>query len=514
MENTKFIAKYAFYPLIHTVIKERKYKKGDPAKQVIINNKIRAHKFKNIKTGKTAQTVKNRPLHYATHFDSIIYAYYAFLLQNEYETKIKAIDGLPDCITAYRKLKIDPKLDDNVKGNGKSTIHFAKEIFNEISDRATLEDISVLTFDIKSFFSSLNHQKLKRVWEEIMDFSSGLESNPDHANVFKATTKFNYILLDDLRISKAKGKKEGFDEKKLDYIRKTKGFKSFFESNAEFRNAIKSGRLKVYSNPFKQKGGILMGIPQGLPISAILANMYLFDFDKAILNELVNNNDCYYRRYSDDIILICNSSKVNLVQDVVEKQMALAQVEISKDKTEIFDFRFEFYNKHNDKRLTSFKYDRQNNIKKHAPLVYLGFEYRGYNTLVKSANISKFYRRMITIIKRRARRSERLVNTNPNAKHAIFLNQIKKIYKLKPKARHYKNVDKEPKVKKRKFLKENERGDFYFNESKVNPKKKMNSNYFSYLRRASDIMENESIKRQLRKSKHILWNTINKYLKK
>lgn len=438
MENKNFIAKYAFYPLIHTIIKERKYKKGDLDKQVIINDKLRSHKFKNIKTGKTTQTVKNRPLHYATHFDAIIYAYYAFLLQKQYENKISKAPGLSDCITAYRKLKIDPKLDDNVKGNGKSTIHFAKEIFSEISRRAISEDISVLAFDIKSFFSSLNHQKLKRVWEDTMDFSSGIESHPDHANVFKATTKFNYVLLDDLRVSKAKGKKDGFDEKKLDNIRKTKGFRSFFESNAEFRNALKTRQLKVYANPFKKKGSILMGIPQGLPISAILANMYLFDFDKAILKELVEDNNCYYRRYSDDIIIICNSSKVSLVQEIVEKQMGFAEVELSKDKTEVFDFRFEIYNKRNDKRLTSFKHERRNDTKKHAPLVYLGFEYRGYNTLIKSANISKFYRRMITIVKRRARRTERLMASNPDAKRAIFLNQIKKIYKLKPKAKDYK----------------------------------------------------------------------------
>ena len=257
-----------------------------------------------------------------------------------------------------------------------------------------------------------------------------------------------------------------------------------------------------------------MGIPQGLPISAILANMYLLDFDKAILKELVEDNGCYYRRYSDDIIIICNSSKVKLVQEIVEKQMESAEVEISKDKTEIFDFRFESYNKLNEKRLTSFKYDSKTNIKKHAPLVYLGFEYRGYNTLIKSANISKFYRRMITIVKRRARRVDRLMSTTPNINRAIFLNQIKKIYKLKPKVKDYKKNEKTPNTKKRKFLKENEKGEFYFSESKGNSKSTKNSNYFSYLNRASIIMGNENIKKQLRKSKHILWSSIDRYLKK
>lgn len=510
--NKKFIANYAFYPLIHTVIKERKYKKADLKKDVTKNGNLRAHKFKNLKTGETKRTAKSRPLHYATHLDAIIYAYYAFLLQDKYENELKKTTGLNDCITAYRKLKINPALEDNVKGNGKSTIHFAKEVFEEISRRSQTENISVLAFDIKSFFSSLDHQKLKKVWEEIMGFES-INDHKDHANVFKATTLFNYVLLDSFRIAKGKGKKQGFNEKRLSEIRRKNGFKSFFESNVDFRKSIKSGELKVYSNPFKKKGNVVMGIPQGLPISAILANMYLLDFDKAIVNNLVNNRKCYYRRYSDDIILICNSDDVPFVQKTVEEEMENAKVDISKEKTEKFDFRLKNYNKLEQKRLTSFKYNLETGKKVHAPLVYLGFEYRGYNTLVKSANISKFYRRMINIIKRRARRAEKNMLNNPDAKNVIYINQIKKLYKLKPKDKDNNKGDKNL-GKPRSFLKRKANGEFYFSKSKSNSPKKRNSNYFSYINRAATIIDNNGIKKQLRKSKHILWSSINKYLKK
>lgn len=513
MEDENFIAKYAFYPLIHTVIKERKYKKADPEKHIIINDRPRAHKLKSKDTNEVKQTAKNRPLHYATHFDAIIYAYYASLLQKRYEQKISDIIGLSECITAYRKLKINPDLDDKAQGNGKSTIHFANEIFAEISRRSDFEDVSVLAFDIKSFFSSLDHSRLKEVWENIMDFSSGISAHLDHQNVFKATTKFNYVLLDDLRIAKGKGKKAGYDEKKLAHIRKTKGFKSFFESNLELRLAIKSGKLKVFANPFKKKiTGELMGIPQGLPISAVLANMYLFEFDNDVLEKLVKNNGCYYRRYSDDIIIICNSNKVAFIEKFIMDKMKLSKVEISKDKTEKFDFRFIEYNNDKEKRLTSLKYINATETK-HAPLVYLGFEYRGYNILIKSANIAKFYRRMINIVKRRARRAERLLSIDPNAKKAIFINQIKKLYKLKPKSKDYGKIDKIPTAKPRKVLGQNDKGEFVFIEAKKSTNLKRTSNYFSYLKRAAFIIGSTEIKNQLKKSKRILWTSINRHLK-
>lgn len=508
LKNKNFIAKYAFYPLIHTAIKERKYKKIDIQKHSIVNSKIRAHKHKDKLTGEIKKTIKSRPLHYSTHFDAIIYGYYAHLLQSKYEERISKITNLSECITAYRKIKINPNLEDNIKGNGKSTIHFAKEIFSEISKRSLYEDVSVLAFDIKSFFSSLDHQKLKEIWEDIMEFKTGMDKFPDHQNVFKATTKFNYVLLDDLRLKKNKGKKAGYDEKKLAHIRKTKGFKSFFESNKDFRESIKSKQLRVFANPFKKKGsGKTIGIPQGLPISAVLANMYLLNFDISILNELVNNHKCYYRRYSDDIIIVCNSEKVDLVEKFITQNMTFSEVQISKDKTEKFDFRFIEYNKLGEKRLTSLKHTNLEE-KKEAPLVYLGFEYRGYNILVKSANIAKFYRRIIKIVKRRANRSKKVLARNPIRKNVIFINQIKKIYRLQPKNKS------DNSKRSRKLLVQNNKGEFYFKEKISTKPKKNNSNYFSYLKRASKIMDNGTIiKKQLRKSKHILWTSIKKHFK-
>jgi retron-type reverse transcriptase len=46
------------------------------------------------------------------------------------------------------------------------------------------------------------------------------------------------------------------------------------------------------------------GIPQGTPISAVLANIYMLEFDKVIHNWLSARGGVY-RRYSDDMLFIC-----------------------------------------------------------------------------------------------------------------------------------------------------------------------------------------------------------------
>lgn len=154
IQNVEFIAKYAFYPLIHSYIKERKYKRTDPSKH---SNSGRAHKHTSIETGATEQTSKVRPLHYSSHYDSLIYGYYANLLNIKYEDKLSQIPELSQSVTAYRKIKIE-----NNSEKGKSTIHFAKEVFDQIIIKCNNEQkIAVLTFDIKGFFSSLDHQILK-----------------------------------------------------------------------------------------------------------------------------------------------------------------------------------------------------------------------------------------------------------------------------------------------------------------------------------------------------------------
>lgn len=506
IENKEFISKYAFYPLIHTFIKERKYKKSDPHKHTI--NK-RSHKHINSKTGITEKSTKLRPLHYASHYDALVYGYYAHLLNKEYEEKLKLSPKLYDSVTAYRKLKIDTFSD-----KGKSTIHFAKEVFDEVKQRTiNNQKTAVLTFDIKGFFSSLDHNILKQKWSFIINET---KLPGDHFNVFKSCTNFRYILKDDLRKRQNKsGKKTGFDERKLAKIRREKGFKCFFESNEDFRNHIKTGKLRIYKNPFTAENSTgkkhTIGIPQGLPISAVLANIYLYDFDKAIIQNLIEKNNGYYRRYSDDIIIICNEDEIQYTKTYIEDLIKESNLEISTAKTEIFIFENRIFNKLNQERLTSIKINSDGTQSINSPLIYLGFEFRGYNVVIKSTNLAKFYRRLISIIKRRAKRALKGLEKNPNQKKAIYLNQIKKLYNRPLREIDSENSDLKQKERNKTSLVLNERGEYSMISKKVISKKK-NSNYMGYIKRCSEIFKEKYFINQVRKSKHIVYCAIKKHL--
>lgn len=497
IENHEFVAKYAFYPLMHGVISERKYKKVNTEKH--LNNKRRSHTFR-LKDGDFERTAKNRPIHYASHFDALVYGYYAHLLNTQYENILKDNLELNNAVTAYRKI---PTVENPEKG--KSTIHFAKEVFKEIEKRAIEnEEVVVLTFDIKSFFSSLDHQFLRQKWCELF----GFENLPkDHENVFKSCTDFRYILRDALRISTIKnGRKAGFDEKKLAKIRRERGYKSFFEDNKDLREQIKLGKLRVYKNTFVNDLNQQVGIPQELPISAVLANLYLLDFDKEIINELVMKKNVFYRRYSDDIILICEKDNYNEIKHLVYYLIEKSKLEISKDKTEIFLFRQEVYKVSGDKRLTSIKLSGDTE-KVGSALLYLGFEFRGFNVCIKATNVAKFYRRMISIVKRRANRAKK--SKDPALRNVVFKNQIKKLYKRPLQNVVLENENKTI-VRRKTFLIQNEKGEYSLRSKPVENNKQ--SNYFSYLSRCENIFKNQQFKKQFRKKDIILNSAIKKFL--
>src|SRR6185312_4403266 len=47
------------------------------------------------------------------------------------------------------------------------------------------------------------------------------------------------------------------------------------------------------------------GIPQGLAISALLSNVYLIDYDQ-MMSKKAKDEGFYYRRYCDDILIVCD----------------------------------------------------------------------------------------------------------------------------------------------------------------------------------------------------------------
>ncbi|MBK9482248.1 MAG: hypothetical protein IPO02_09800 [Bacteroidetes bacterium] len=391
-------------------------------------------------------------------------------------------------------------------------MHFAKEVFSQIEDSCKSAPCSVLMFDIKSFFSRIDHGLLEKAWLDII----GKEEMPkDHKNVFNAATRFSYILLDDLRVSHhASGRRAGFDEQKLYEVRKIGKF-SYFSSLKEFRDKIKNKELKLYRFPFWDKSrNVPVGIPQGLPISTILANLYLLDFDIKVVSKVVTELKGFYRRYSDDIIITCDPKDVDDIKEFIYKEIKSSLVVISEEKTEEYLFKnYQVSKKVN--RLTSMKIvhsrSKVNELdaasysycKIGAPLTYLGFEYYGYQTLIKSANLSKFYRRMIHSVKTRATRAKKIKVKNPAKPLAVFANQLYKIYTLRDLSKTKISI-------RTKKLEQQDVGTYVL---KVDPFEiELRSNYLSYVRNVSVIMVESKIKNQIRKHQEIFRQAIKKHL--
>lgn len=497
VQDPNFVKRHAFFPLIHSVIKERKFKKHPD------NPNKRGHSH--IVNGKLKPSAKNRPLHYSTHIDALIFGYYASYILHFYELELKKHAGLAECITAYRKIG----LDDEEEEKGKSTINFANEAFAEIGKRAH-EDCVVLMFDIESFFSRLDHDKLKKAWAKLLGDETSLDD--DHFKVFKAATKFNYILRDDLRIGKPiNGRRQGFDEKKLAKIRKSTGIEAFYGSIEEFRNAIRTKEITVYKKQF-MKDGVQVGIPQGLPISAVLANLYLLEFDLSVLDKIVKGMGGFYRRYSDDILIVCKEDQMESIREFIETEIENSKVSISSAKTETYMFR-NFQVSERKSKIVSIQL-LKNMCRIGKPLSYLGFEFYGEKTLIKSANLAKFYRRIISTVKRRALRAIKIARLTSSVP-VVYKARLIKLYK---RLDLNDNKEEEFKIKR---LRRNPNGDYSFKTIPIEPKnqkpdaqKTKKANYISYVRRSSRLMSEEGIKYQVKRRRQIFNDALGRHLKK
>jgi len=461
--NPKKVAQHSFSPLIFKEIKQRRYKLSD-------FHGVQKRSHKKIKEGKVISNTKIREILYATHLDAHVYSYYAQqIITPKYEAYLNQNTLLSNSITAYRQIETEDKV------KFKNNVHFAKDVFDEIKRR---ENCVALVLDIENFFPSLNHKKLKLAWAKIL----GHKTLPkDHFNIFKATTRFSYVKLKDL-----KTKNGHFDEKELAKL-KNEGKHTFFNS---IKDLIDSDII-IHKNQKQNKDKKLMGIPQGLPISALLANIYMLAFDESVIKELTLKHDVFYRRYSDDIVMLCNENQIALIEEFVKSEMIKNKLTVSLEKTEKTLF------KKNNGRLQSYKIENDNSLKENLPLNYLGFEFYGYQTLIKSKNLAKFYREMKETVKRKHKRVETIKEKHLLDEAPIFKRKIYRLFSYKG---------------EKSRLLPAKRTDYINGKAKTEYfDRKFRGNYLRYTYRAADELEAPEIKRQLRNHWKILQKTINKY---
>lgn len=277
------VKKHSFYPFISYTDQKLKLKKEN---------------------GKIDRKTKDRPIAYAAHLDSHIFSYYAYLLNSKYEEMIKnKYAYLDNSICAFRKL-------------GKNNIDFAKIAFDKIRE---LGNCSVLALDIKGFFDNIDHQILKQSWCKVLE----LDKLPDdHYAVYKAITKFSKIEKDTV-----------FDYFKIP--KNTVAFKEYKRicTPKEFRSFRKDYSKNIQTNNSGK------AIPQGSPISALLSNIYMLDFDNNVFNFLNQINQQFmYLRYCDDILCIVDKENLETVQRFILEEIKKIKLEINEQKTEIVHF--------------------------------------------------------------------------------------------------------------------------------------------------------------------------------
>lgn len=394
--NSSYVERHAFYPLIHRIKAHRRYKKLPFQNQ----GKKRGHFY--FENGDLVHNKKERHLFYSNHLDTHIYAYYASSekLGGCYESYLKDHPGLSECITAYRKIPVTKHPSCQTH---KSNIHFAKEVFDHIYQQ---EYCVALAFDIEKFFDSLDHKYLKKSWKRVLSEETEegfLTSLPkDYYNIYRSLTRFSYVDFEDLM--------REFEIKHANDL-KRKDARSYCSSNKEFRKRIiEKGFVKF--NPNRNPEGKRIGIPQGTPISALLANIYLLEFDEFVYEEVVVKRKSFYRRYSDDIVIVCPPYLKHEITCLIVNKIKEFRLQINEEKKE----ESHFYD--NPVGKLSSKY----------PFRYLGFEFDGQKIRLKSSSLARFYRKMKTAVRARAWRANRSRSKSPDKNSKIFRSKLYKNY--------------------------------------------------------------------------------------
>lgn len=318
VKNPDVVASHSFYPLINYVVESKKIRKDKLTDKIIVKK-------------------KQRPIAYASHVDSHIYSFYAKYLSEKYEQKLTTL-GLNDCILAFRSL-------------GKSNIHFALDAFNKIKD---VGPCSAVALDLSKFFDTLDHQILKEKWADLINNS---KLPPDHFNIFKSVTNFSQV------------EKEALYKRLCISLNNPKNGRHRICEPLEFRNTVRKEKLIVTNNNS-------FGIPQGSPLSALLSNIYMIDFDKE-MKTYVDIHGGFYYRYCDDMLFIVPTPLRDKVAGFARQEIEKLKVNINPDKTELRTF-----NSFNNKLIADH------------PLQYLGFIFDGNDIYLRSSSLARYSEKM------------------------------------------------------------------------------------------------------------------------
>lgn len=337
---------------------------------------------------------KTRPIRYGARRDAYIFAFYRRKLSRLYEARLRSL-GIENCPIAYRQVSKAGR------GGGKCNIDFAKDAFDEI-DR--LGDCVAVALDIKGYFENLDHRRIKQVWCDLLGVA---ELPPDHYAVFKNITKYHFV---DQRTTYRRlgyfGLRDRNGEMVDGFLTPYREMPKQLCSNADFRAKICGGD-RAYPSII-QRNDLPYGVPQGAPISDLIANFYLLDFD-VVMAGYAKARGGRYMRYSDDILLVLPgaASEASAAIDFATAEMRKhgSELRIKETKTCVVQFQREA-NRLGFRHLTQ----RSDEAAKNG-FEYLGFRYDGRRVYVRDSTISRFYSKVASAAKRDGRRH---VEKNPS----------------------------------------------------------------------------------------------------
>ncbi|MEZ9570801.1 reverse transcriptase domain-containing protein [Vibrio splendidus] len=364
--------------------------------KALISTKGNPHKY---------ATWKLRPICYASHFDSLIYSYYSELLSYDYE-KLLAVKNLDENVLAFRKSQSRSKV---------CNIDHSYKAFGDIKN---YEKCIVLAFDVSSFFDILDHKILKNKWLQVVQQSSNVDRLPDeHFSVFKSITSYSYVDRDEVydlfKISKNNPKNVSRSVKKeieFNTLPETKhpitknNCRIRLCSGDAFRKLSKNKELKIKKNLEGR------GIPQGSPMSGLLSNIYMIDFDIKLKDYTESLNGKYYR-YCDDLLCILPINEhaeiiktASELEGFVYKLASNSKLDVNKKKTEKYAFM-------PDNTLQAIYPDKKANAPEklttrvacarisgseliYSRLQYLGFKFDGEKITIRSSSISRYQKKL------------------------------------------------------------------------------------------------------------------------
>ena len=289
--NPEKLKHHPFLPFIKNGKRQRKYRQPP---HDYVHSSVRGQRDQ-----KKFPYIKNRPIMFAGHKDASIFSYFGYCLEQLYESELTGRD-LQGNVIAYRSI------------DGKSNVDFAKDGFLELKARTEFDCIMV---DVKSFFDTIDHKLLLGRWNTLIP--GGFKANPDHKIIYDRITSYRYLDFNEsVQILRGARRKYVFREK----------------------GCLKLCKLADYNKYLKKtvrenKSGT--GIPQGSPISGILANIYLLDFDQA-MRKLIVDTGGLYQRYSDDIFIVCGRGKGPKIYNNLKAMLAVEKLKLGTAKTEAF----------------------------------------------------------------------------------------------------------------------------------------------------------------------------------